>query len=108
VGFEQATIKIEHEQEFAELQEIIDGVLSPEQVEQFLKRLKKDSLRVRDWNSILASGVLEKMHRGTVAKSLYDSLTLSDQAQMREFYLSRIEQVDAALRYRFKRLYQYY
>jgi hypothetical protein len=35
-------------------------------------------------------------------------LTLSDQALLREFYLSKIEEVDRTLRQRFKKLYQYY
>jgi hypothetical protein len=35
-------------------------------------------------------------------------LTVSDQAQIREFYLSRIEEIDADLRHKFKKLYQYY
>jgi len=39
---------------------------------------------------------------------LYQSLTMSDQALMREFYLSKIEEVDTALRHKFKKLYQYY
>ena len=39
---------------------------------------------------------------------LYESLPVSDQAQMREFYLSKLETVDQALRHKFKKLYQYY
>jgi hypothetical protein len=39
---------------------------------------------------------------------LYKALTLSDQAQMREFYLSKLEGVEVALRHKFKKLYQYY
>jgi len=39
---------------------------------------------------------------------LYQALPLSDQAQMREFYLSQLETVDIALRHKFKKLYQYY
>jgi hypothetical protein len=42
------------------------------------------------------------------ARQLYGSLTLSDQAQMREFYLSKLETLDNALRHKFKKLYQYY
>jgi hypothetical protein len=41
-------------------------------------------------------------------QALYALLTLSDQAQMREFCLSRIEEIEPALRTRFKKLYQYY
>jgi hypothetical protein len=42
------------------------------------------------------------------ALALYEGLPLSDQAQMREFYLSKLEAVDVGLRHRFKKLYQYY
>ncbi len=113
MGFEQATIKVEREKEFQELQGIITRVLSPGMMESFLKRLNRDNLRVRDWDSALAKGVFEKVDEeleksGKTAQSLYQSLTVSDQAQMREFYLSKIELIDAALRHRFKKLYQYY
>ena len=40
-----------------------------------------------------------------------DSLTVTmepDQAQIKEFYLSKIEEVDAELRTKFHKLYQYY
>jgi hypothetical protein len=39
---------------------------------------------------------------------LYGSLPVSDQALMREFYLSQLEGVDIGLRHKFKKLYQYY
>jgi hypothetical protein len=42
------------------------------------------------------------------AKGLYEALAMSDQAQIREFYLFRIEGVDAELRTKFQKLYQYY
>jgi hypothetical protein len=42
------------------------------------------------------------------AWQLYQALPLSDQAQMREFYLSKLETVGIALRHKFKKLYQYY
>ena len=113
VGFEQATIKVEREREFEELHGIITRVSSPGKIERFLKRLNRDNLRVRDWDSLLAKGVFEKVDEelaksGRTAQSLYQALTVSDQAQMREFYLSTIELVDATLRHRFKKLYQYY
>jgi len=45
---------------------------------------------------------------GLSAWQLYQALPVSDQAQMREFYLSRLEGIDATLRHKFKKLYQYY
>ena len=45
---------------------------------------------------------------GLNAKQLYEALPVSDQAQMREFYLSKLEDGRRALRHKFKKLYQYY
>ena len=39
-------------------------------------------------------------------RQLYRSLTLTDQAQRKEFYLSRIEEVAPELRAKFHKLYQ--
>ena len=64
---------------------------------------------IRDFEAVLAARVLEAVAKSDAkAWSLYQVLTVSDQAQMREFYLSKLEEVDAPLRHKFKRLYQYY
>jgi hypothetical protein len=110
MAFEQATIKIEKAQEFARLREAIEQMFRAEAVERFLKQLDRKGLRIRDFDAILAARSLEAAAGASElnAKQLYESLTLSDQAQMREFYLSKLESVDQALRHRFKKLYQYY
>ncbi len=110
VGFEQAAIKIEKEKEFEELKGAVSAAFGPEKIELLLKRLNREGLRVRDWDSVLARGVLEREVGGFAkpALALYQSLTVSDQAQTREFYLSRVEEVDPKLREKFQRLYRYY
>jgi hypothetical protein len=109
VNFEQAAIKIEKQQEFARLQAAIEQAFLPEKAERFLKQLDRKGIRVRDFDAVLAQKVLEEFgEAGLNAKQLYESLTLSDQAQMRELYLSKLEGVDVALRHKFKKLYQYY
>jgi len=113
MGFEQATIKVEKEKEFEELKSSIERSFRPESVEQFLKQLGALGLRVRDWDAVVARRVLEKIdpvlgRSGKKASGLYQALTVSDQAQMREFYLSRVEEVDPKLRTKFHKLYQYY
>jgi hypothetical protein len=109
VAFEQAAIKIEKAQEFAKLQAAIEQVFLPEKAEQFLKQLDRKGIRVRNVDAVLAQRVLESFAGpGLNAQHLYQSLTLSDQAQMRELYLSKLEGVDVALRHKFKKLYQYY
>jgi hypothetical protein len=109
-GFEQATIKVEKTQEFSELQGAVEQAFLPEKVERFLKQLDRKGIRVRDFDAVLAKKVLEETTSGSSlnARQLYESLSLSDQAQMREFYLSKLETVEPGLRHRFKKLYQYY
>src|SRR4051812_17805817 len=109
VAFEQAAIKVEKAQEFASLQSAIEQVFLPDKADQFLKQMDRKGIRVRDFDAVLAQRVLEAFAgSGLNAQQLYRSLTLSDQAQMREFYLSKLEGVDVALRHKFKKLYQYY
>jgi hypothetical protein len=113
VGFERAAIKVERTREFARLQAAIEQAFLPDKVEQFLKQLDRKGIRVRDFEALLAAKTLEaasglKPEPGSGAQQLYQSLPVSDQAQMREFYLSKLETVDQALRHKFKQLYQYY
>jgi crotonobetainyl-CoA:carnitine CoA-transferase CaiB-like acyl-CoA transferase len=106
VAFEQAAIKIEKVQEYAKLQAAIEQAFLPEKVEQFLKQLDRKGIRVRDVNAVLSNKVLDRPDVN--AQQLYQALTLSDQAMLRELYLSKLETVDTALRHKFKKLYQYY
>jgi len=107
VTFEQAAIKVEKAQEFARLQAAIEQAVQPEKVERFLKQMDRKGIRIRDFDAVLAQRVLDG-ETAQNSQQLYQSLVLSDQAQMREFYLSKIEKVDVALRHKFKKLYQYY
>ena len=114
MGFEQAAIKIEKAEEFARLQGAVEQAFLPEKVERFLKQLGRKGIRVREFDALLAARVLEEAAGGLPTGSelsawqLYQALAVSDQAQMREFYLSKLETVDIALRHKFKKLYQYY
>jgi hypothetical protein len=110
VSFEQAAIKVEKAQEFARLQKAVEQAFLQDKVERFLKQLDRKGIRVRDFDAILAQKVLEGVaaEAGLDAKQLYQSLPVSDRAQMREFYLSKLEGVEVALRHKFKKLYQYY
>jgi hypothetical protein len=108
MAFEQAAIKVQKEQEFAQLQSAVGQAFRAENVERFLKRLDRKGIRVRDFDAVLAERVLEQFAAELNAKHLYELLPVSDQALLREFYLSKLETVDQALRHRFKKLYQYY
>ena len=109
MNFEQAAIKVEKAEEFARLQGAVEHAFLPQKVERFLKQLDRKGIRVRDFEAILAQRVLESVgESGLNARQLYESLPLSDQGQMREFYLSKLETVDQVLRHKFRKLYQYY
>ena len=113
VGFEKATIPVEKQQEFAELKGAIERAFRPETLQKFLKRLDSKGVRIRNFEGVLAKTCIEYVdppfrQTGKTASGLYKVLPVSDQGQMREFYLSKIEEVDSATRFRFKQLYQYY
>ena len=110
MAFEQATIKVDNEQAFGELKAAVEKVFAADRITKYLKKLGAQSIRIRDWDAILAAGtidVIAEIKLGA-AKLLYQSLTVSDQGQIRELYLLKIEDVDIALRTRFPKLYRYY
>jgi hypothetical protein len=112
VRFEQATIKLEKEKEFSELKSAVVTAFSSRNVQRFLKRVASAGVRIRDFEVILAKGVFEQIDgavaKGETAQALYSSLTVTDQGQMKEFYLFKIEDVAPELRARFQKIYQYY
>jgi hypothetical protein len=112
VAFEQAAIKVQKEKEFEELKRAIARAFSPEQVERFLKRVARAGIRIRDFDSVLARGVLERqasvLTAGETAKRWYAELTVTDQAQIKEFYLFQVEETPPQLRAKYQKLYRYY
>jgi hypothetical protein len=110
VIFEPGVIKVEKEREFGALKAAIEKAFAANGVTKFLKALDSRKIRVRDLDAVFAAGAIDRAagdNPGT-ARSLYGSLPVADQAQIREFYLSRIEEVDPVLRAKFHKLYQYY
>ena len=112
MGFEQAAIKVENEEEFGQLKSALIRIFAADRVEQLLQGLKSKGIRIRDFDLVLAAGVLEQLDNGLgrpgSAQKLYSGLAVSDQAQIRESYLSKIEEVDSALRTKYQKLYRYY
>ncbi len=110
MSFEQAAIKVDKAEEFGQLQCAIEEAFSSEKVKRFLKGLQRARVRIRDFDAVVVLYALEAAtgRADFRARNLYNALTVSDQAQMREFYLSKLETVDTALRHRFKKLFQYY
>jgi len=110
VIFEQGTIKVEKERELGDLRVAMEKAFAADRVTKYLKALDSRKIRVRDLDAVFAAGAIDRAagdNPGT-ARSLYGSLPVADQAQIREFYLSRIEEVDPVLRAKFHKLYQYY
>jgi len=101
--FEQATIAVQDEKTYAELHAKIDAAFAASDVEVFLHRVIRHTLRIRDFESVLNRGLL-----GKEAIALYRVLPISDQGLTRERYLSLLEKVPADLRQRYLKAYAYY
>ena len=108
--FEAGVIKVEKEREFGDLKAAIEKAFAADRVAKYLKGLDSRKIRIRNLDAAFAADVIDRAvgDKAGTARSLYGSLPVSDQAQMREFYLSKIEEVDPALRAKFHKLYQYY
>jgi hypothetical protein len=111
--FEQAGIKIEKEQEFQALRQSIERLLSPALIEKFFSKLEKKNVRIREFEKVLDLKLTEAVDEtlaksGKSAKQLYGAMPVTDQGQIREFYLTRIEEVSQELRHRYHKLYSYY
>jgi hypothetical protein len=108
MAFVQAGIAVQNTEVFEKLKNTVDQSLSAANVEKFLKAATSSGFRIREFEKLLDRSVLDKVVSTTPgAKALYDQLPASDQGQIREFYLTRIEEVDPALRGKFSKVYQY-
>jgi hypothetical protein len=119
-GFKQATIPIQNAAVFEELKGMVEEVLE-RQPERLLRMLARRRLTVREFERIAAQSLLERVRddrgwlarlasppaRGRVA-ALYGSLPVSDQAQFREYYLTRVELISDELRGRYREAFWTY
>ena len=113
VPFQQAGIGIEKRAEHAQLQPALERVFSAASVEKYLRLLRRKGVPIRDFDRVLREKLLEQADRtlsqsGRSAQQWYDALSVGDQAQVREYYLTALEAVDLPLREQFKQLYRYY
>ncbi len=111
VAFEQAGIKVEKTEEFDQLRGALERAFRGGQVGKFLKALESRRIPVRNFEAVLEKRVLERVDgalagSGKAAKALYQSLAVSDQAQIREFYLVALENVEPGLRRKFQNIYR--
>ncbi len=113
MAYQQAQIPVTKAQEFEQLKSTLERILGSAVVEKFYSKLQSRTVYVREFEKIVDAGILEALDdslakSGKTARQLYESLALSDQALMREFYLERIEQVDAKVREKYRKVYRYY
>ena len=113
MAFQQAPIPVQKTEDFEQLKAAIERVFGAAAVQKFYGRLESKGVGVREFEKIVNSGLLELVdatlaRSGKTAKELYESLALSDQALMREYYLEKIEQVDAGMRNKYRKVYRYY
>jgi len=113
MAYQQAQIPVTKAEDFEQLKSALDRILDSAAVEKFYSKLQGRSVYVREFEKIVDLKILEAVdsalaQSGKTAKQLYGSLTVSDQALMREFYLERIEKVDAKVRQKYQKVYRYY
>jgi hypothetical protein len=101
--FEQAAIAVQDQQGYNQLHALIDAAFDARDVEVLLNRVKRSSLRIRDYETVLKKGFL-----GKEAVRLYEALPISDQGLTRERYLRLVEAVPEELRQRYYKAYAYY
>ena len=111
--YQQAQIAVQKTEDYEALKGAIDRIFGSSALEKFYSRLQSKGVSAREFQRIAASGIFEQVdvtlaRSGKTAKELYESLTVSDQALMREFYLERIEKVDTKVRQKYQKVYRYY
>ncbi len=112
-GFQKAAIPIESPEVFGQLRSALDRIFAGERVERFLQRLSKRGVSIRNFQDVLDKRIFEEVDEalkgsGKSARGLYDALPVSDQAQMRELYLTALESVELGLREKYAKIYRYY
>src|ERR1700755_2100040 len=100
--FEQAVRPVQDHKTFSEVQDALERAFDLTRIPEFLRSLQRAKLRARQFEAVLAAGLLGKE---TSAK--YAALSDSDRGLIRERYLSLVEHVDPALRAKFLKVYAY-
>jgi hypothetical protein len=101
--FVQTVLPIVDEAHFAAIKASLEPLFAAANVPGFLQRVHRAKLRVRDFESLLERGLL-----GAATAGAYRALGDSDRGQVRELYLSLVEQVPFELRRKFLKAYAYY
>ncbi len=113
VPFQQPNLQVQKPEEFEPLRSALARIFASDGVVTFLRMLQRKGVPIRDFDRILNERLIEAVDTklaksGRSAKQWYESITVSDQAQMREFYFTTLEEVALPLREKFSKLYRYY
>ena len=109
MAFEQATIPVQNAEAFGQMKSLLEKAISPANAPKLLKEIVGAGLTVWKLEAMLPKSLLEKaagMPAGQ-AEKWYREMPLSDQGQIREIYLTRIEQVEGPVRDKYKKAYRY-
>ncbi len=102
-NFDQPVLQIGDPQTYGSVRTAIESSFSSGNAPAFLKSIERAGLRVRQFEEVLAKGLL-----GGSVKAEYATLGNADQGQIREFYLASLERIPMDLRDKFFKLYAYY
>jgi hypothetical protein len=103
VMFEKPVLGIEDTASHDVVRSAIQSVLSSNAAGKFLKQIESQRLRVRDFETVVAKGLL-----GQEAIAAYGRLGNLDRGQIRELYLESVEHVAPELRAKYLKAYAYY
>jgi hypothetical protein len=101
--FEKPVLEVQDSASYDVVRTAIQSALSSNAAARFLKQLQAQRLRVRDFETVLAKGLLSQE-----AIAAYGRLGDLDRGQIRELYLESIEHVAPELRAKHLKAYAYY
>ena len=101
--FEQAVLPIQDAATYSTVERAIEQAFSAARVGEFLRQVGRARLRARQFEAVLAAGLL-----GKEAPANYALLGDSDRGHVREQYLSLVEKVAPELRAKHLKVYAYY
>jgi hypothetical protein len=112
-GYQKPPLPVQSGAVYEVLHRALERVLAPAAAERLLRRLENRGLKARGFEVLLAAKVLEQLDEGLAgsgktASEWYAELPVSDQGQLREFYLTAIETVDPGLREKYAKIYRNY
>ena len=101
--FEKPVLEVQDVASFDVVRSAIQTALAQSAAGRFLKQVHSERMRVRDFDAVLAKGLL-----GQEAIAAYARLGDLDRGQIRELYLESIEHVAPELRAKYLKVYAYY